>query len=421
MKPLYRVLFFFSFAALYFALSFQKVPFGDSLGYVNLAETSRFTLNTTVFGKFLYTNFLVFFKDISGFDSILAAKWFSIIFAVLTLVVIFKITLFKYKKEWLAYAVSLIFGLSFTFWKQAEIVEVYTFNSFFIAVYLLFSLSFLRYRHSQDLLLCSVVLGISLYAHIQNIMMIPGWLLLVFSHYRWQKKASIFSVLIFAALFSGLFITAYFTGNALNRVMSSGNSNWVQGSFTKGFGGYLLDLAKAILYLIYNFWIFALVGLFGFYKLMKEQNKYTWFLFFSFATPFGFATIYNVSDNYVFFLNSYLVFTLFIAKPLYHWQKRSSIISKIAISLSVLPPLFYLLSFLVVCKLPQGKNFEKEKAFKGGLQYYLLPWMHENKGVLHYYLDPHLSEDKKDYMYNNCMEFLELRLHKNSVEEIREM
>ena len=80
MRHLYRILFFAFLFLFYWFFSFKKVPFGDALGFVNMAELNEFTNNTTVFGKFLYTNFLIGFKTIFGLDSITATRFFNLIF-----------------------------------------------------------------------------------------------------------------------------------------------------------------------------------------------------------------------------------------------------------------------------------------------------------------------------------------------------
>lgn len=84
-------------------------------------------------------------------------------------------------------------------------------------------------------------------------------------------------------------------------------------------------------------------------------------------------------------------------------------------------PFFYLLSYFIVSKTPQGQNFDQEKSHKGGLSYYLFPWMNDNIGVLEYYLDEKTPADTSDFMYNNCLEFLKLRKEKNSLDEIKDM
>jgi len=78
MRPLYRAGFFVFLFIFYWFFSFDKVPFGDALGFVNMAEMNEFTDNTTVFGKFLYTNFLIGFKTVFGLESIPATRFFNL-------------------------------------------------------------------------------------------------------------------------------------------------------------------------------------------------------------------------------------------------------------------------------------------------------------------------------------------------------
>jgi len=420
MKNLYRIFFFSFLFLLYWYFSFSKIPFGDSLGFVNLAEINKFTNDTTVFGKFLYTNFLIGFKQIFNLDSIPAVRYFNLIFSVLTLAIIFSIINLKFKQEIYAYLGTLIFAFGFTFWKQTEIIEVYTFNSFWIALYIYFSIKFLEFKKEKYLFYLSFVLGLSFWAHAQNIMLIPGWLILNFYAYRKFKINILSSIIIFLAFAFGPYFLAFINGYDTSKVYGSGNSDWVTGSVNKGISGFAKNIAVAFGYLVYNFWLFVIPGVLVIFKKLKTIKYFkNQFYLISFLIPFGFATIYNVSDNYVFFLNAYLFFLLFIIEGIINIRNHKQNLYKI-ISLSVLvTPFFYLLSFVVVSKIPQGQNFEKEKSFKGGLSYYLLPWMNENIGVLEYYLNDKTPADISDFMYNNCQEFLKLRKGKNSLEEIK--
>ncbi|GGG62009.1 protein O-mannosyl-transferase family [Epilithonimonas arachidiradicis] len=420
MRNLYRI-FFFSFLFLFYRyFSFSKVPFGDALGFVNLAEINQFTDDTTVFGKFLYTNFLVGFKQIFSLDSIPAVRYFNLIFSILTLAVIFSIIKLKFKEEIYAYIGTLILAFSFTFWKQTEIIEVYTFNSFWIALYTYFSLQFLESKKHIHLFWSSLILGLSFWAHVQNIMLIPGWLVLNFYAYKKFKVNILSSLLIFSFFAFGLYLLASINGYDASKVYGSGNSDWVTGSINKGVYGFAMDIAVAIGYLIYNFWFFTIPGVLVIFKKLKTiKNFKNQYYLISFLAPFGFATIYNVSDNYVFFLNSYLYFLLFIMEGLIIIRNHKPRLYK-NISLSVLfTPFFYVLSFFVISKTPPGQNFEKDKSYKGGLSYYLFPWMNNNIGVLEYYLGDKTPTDTSDFMYNNCQEFLKLRKAKNSLEEIK--
>lgn len=422
MRNLYRIFFFVSLFIFYWFFSFDKVPFGDALGFVNIAEINEFTNNTTVFGKFLYTNFLIGFKQIFGLDSIPAVRFFNLIFGVLTLIVIFLIVKLKFKNEILSYLGTLIFAFGFTFWKQTEIIEVYTFNSFWIAIYIYFSIQLLESKKQKYLFYSSLILGLSFWSHVQNIMLIPGWIMLCFYAYRKFKINILPSILSFSTFTFGLYLLAFINGYDTSKVFGSGNSDWVTGSFDKGFSGFAKNMAVAVGYLVYNFWIFIIPGIIIIFKKLKDVKDFmNQFYLMSFLVPFGFATIYNVSDNYVFFLNSYLMFVIFIIEGLIEIKNYKPTAYKI-IALSVFCiPFFYLLTYLFVSKTPQGQNFEREKSYKGGLSYYLFPWMNNNIGVLEYYLDDDKPYDDKDFMNINCHEFLKLRKDKNSLEEIKEM
>jgi hypothetical protein len=79
-----------------------------------------------------------------------------------------------------AAAGTLAFGLSGTFWSQAVIAEVYTFEALLVALVILFLLVWRDRRDGRYLLLCAFLVGLSLTHHLTSVLLVPAALAFVF-------------------------------------------------------------------------------------------------------------------------------------------------------------------------------------------------------------------------------------------------
>ena len=169
---------FFIFIFLYAIGSFSRIPFGDCVGYIYTTETEKFVNAFTSTSHLLYINSTIIIKKMLGFDAVLSHRFLIIVSAAFTVFILYKITQLFSVKPWVSITTSIVFGLSFTFWRNAEIVEVYTFNTFLIALFLYsMVLSFQRKNSFYYISLSGFFLGLSLLSHIQNIFFIPSFLL----------------------------------------------------------------------------------------------------------------------------------------------------------------------------------------------------------------------------------------------------
>src|SRR5215207_3512614 len=69
---------------------------------------------------------------------------------------------------------ALAFGLSGTFWSQAVIAEVYTFEAFLVALVILFVLLWRDRRDDRYLLLSAFLVGLSLTHHLTSVLLVPA-------------------------------------------------------------------------------------------------------------------------------------------------------------------------------------------------------------------------------------------------------
>ena len=176
-----QFIFLFIFFIIVYSLgSFSKIPFGDCVGYVLTTEKGIFIKEATATSHILYINATILIKKLLFIDGILANKILVITSGAAVVSLIYLIVFEMTKKQLTSFISAVVFGFSFSFWRNAEIVEVYTFNAIWIALYYYFALKAYNKNSPKHLFISSIFLGISLWAHIQNILLIPSYLLLLF-------------------------------------------------------------------------------------------------------------------------------------------------------------------------------------------------------------------------------------------------
>lgn len=371
------------------------------MGFITDIEKGEFIISTSVYAHFLFSNSLILIKKIFPFfDSIEIGRWFTIFFGVSSVSILYKIIYTITKNNWSSFFGSIIFGLSFTFWRNTEIVEIYTFNIFFIALFILYSVKYFQEKKDKFLLLSSFILGISLWNHIQNILLIPGFLFLLYHSKNWNLIVK--SISIFTILFLSLFTIPFFKEESFLIVFKAvSNHNITFKNFPK-------DILKSIFYLIFNFWHFTIFGIFGIFYLLKKHLELALFLLINAIPVYGFATLFSVSDNYVFFLPANFIFAIFISFSLYSVFPKK--IFKL-FSFSILfIPLFYIMSYHFSMEIEKGYEFNEQKKYKGGLKYYMLPWLNNNVGILETTIKNSETPEPLDWMKKSAKEYINLRI-----------
>jgi len=135
---------------------------------------------------------------------------------------------------------------------------------------------------------------------------------------------------------------------------------------------------------------------------------------------YGFATFYAVSDNYIFFLPFNIVFALAIG---YGLTSGKHLYFKKLSWICVLTPVLYYLAFSIsISFVPQAKKFDDFKSYKGGLTYYMLPWMNNNKGILEFVIDKKTSPEPINWMIESAETYIQELKKKGYTEaEIRKL
>ncbi|MDN5477809.1 MAG: DUF2723 domain-containing protein [Chryseobacterium sp.] len=412
-KNLYAIFIFFIFIAIYYAGSFTRIPFADCVGFVHSVELGEYKTVATAITHIFYVNTAILLKNITGLNGIETSRLLIIGSAAATVSVIYLIVKSITKIEWVSITAAFVFGFSFSFWRNAEIVEVYTYNCLWLSLFFFSMVKTFTENKKNYIILSGLFLGISLWLHIQNILLIPA--LLVFLYYFREEKKYIYpSLVIFLVLFSSLTILNVSQGLSFNSAYTSEGEDWIQNTFKKTPTQYIIDLIQSFAYLIYNFNIFVLFGIMGMIALYKSDRN-MFFVFFTGAVcVYGFATFYAVSDNYVFFLPFNMIFALSIgyglALPKYAPLKKISWVCLII-------PLFYIAAYKAAFLTEKGKNFHAAKEYKGGLNYYLVPWMNNNVGILEFIIDKKKSPDPIGWMINGANDYIKLLKSKGYTEE----
>lgn len=417
-KYLSAIALFFIFSAIYYLGSFTKIPFADCVGFVLSVEKGEFETAATATSHFLYTNTGIIIKNLTGLHAIEASRLLVVVSGAITVALIYLIVKTITKIQWTAITASFVFGFSFSFWRNAEIVEVYTYNSLWISLFFLSMVKAFIEKKNIHIILSSLFLGISLWVHIQNILMIPALLLFLF-YFRKEKKYTYCSFILFAVLFSSLFILNMSQGLPFNSFYSSDQGTWVEDSLKQTPMQLVKDFFQSFIYLIYNFNIFIFFGIAGM-GLLYKTNREMFFVFFSAALlVYGFSTFYMVSDNYVFFLPFNIIFALSIGYGLssvkYSSFKKFSWIC-------LLIPLGYVFAYHTVLLTEKGKEADTFKKYKGGMNYYLLPWMNNNVGILEFTVDNKVAPEPINWMTVSAMEYIRILKSKGYTEdEIRKL
>ncbi|MBV8328128.1 DUF2723 domain-containing protein [Chryseobacterium sp.] len=404
---------FFIFLVMYYAGSFTRIPFADAIGFVLPVEIGKYEPTATATTHFLYVNTAIFIKNITGLNAIEASRLLIIISAALTVSVIYLTVKSITKLKWASVASAFIFGFSFTFWKNAEIVEVYTYNSLWLSLFFFSVITTFTAHKKIYIPLAALFFGISLWVHIQNILLIPAFILFLY-YFRKETQYIYSSLLLFLLIFGGITFLNVSHGLPFSSPYFSERGEWLSKSFQKTFAEYIQDLIKSVVYVAYNFNVFALLGLAGVYFLYQSNRKMFFVFFTASLCVYGFATFYAVTDNYVFFLPFNIIFALSIGYGMS--QIQSPWIKKLS-WLSLCIPLFYFFAHTAALSTQKGKDFDQYKKYKGGMDYYMFPWMNNNAGILEFTIDKKQAPDPIFWMTNEAEIYIKLLKSKGYTEE----
>lgn len=413
------VLIFLIFVFVYALGSFSKVPFGDCMPLVLDTELGIFVHTATPISHFLYTNAAVLIKNITGLDALFVSRYLVILCGAFAVMMVYKTVLLITKKAWISIVAAFVFGFSFTFWRNAEIVEVYTFNMVWVSLFMHYLIKvFLDdNKRGTHIILASFFLSVSLWAHIQNIFFLPS-LALMLIFIKGDRPTVLTAVLLPIFSFALMIVLNLSQNLPPESILKAGDKTWVSDSFNKDLITYIKDFIKAFGYLVYNFNVFTIAGIFGIMTLYRIHFRLFLAISAAAVLVYGFATFYAVTDNYVFFLPFNYIFALSIGLGLscVKNQKRLAVLSPVCL----LIPLIYISAYSAAFKIPAAEKFDVAKSYKGGLRYYLLPWMNDNVGILEFTIENRTAPEAVTWMVNSANEYIEIMKKKGlTAEEIK--
>ena len=294
----------------------------------------------------------------------------------------------------------LLFGISFTYWRISIITEVYAFYMFFVALFLYNSFKYLKKNKIKYFIKLSILLGVLFLIHIQSILFLPFYFLLVFENYKSNSRQILYGIILFVLVASILLIPVFLGKHNFLAIFTD---NAYQDSFFN-FNPLVLvkSLARNLGFLLYNFLFFLYFIFFGYKKI--KYKKYVLFIFIPFLV---FILKHNVSDSYVFHLVPYIFLLIAIGIGI------ESKLPNFNTAIILLIPLFYFISYKLINKTAIGEKMNTEIGFKGGVRYFFYPPINGNPGIESFvkaYQQKKLKEiETFDYQYKYALEWIKIK------------
>ena len=221
-------------------------------------------------------------------------------------------------------AIAAALGLAFadTFWSQAVIAEVYTLNTFFVAILLYGSLQVCQANEGWLIPLLAAILGISLGNHLSILLITPlfFWVLRV----RWRWKLIVRALLAFCAGLSvyGIIPIRASTLPVVNWGLPTTWPNFLWLVSAEPYRRFLFALPRQYIparsmsefrLLTDAFmWWGVPVGLLGLHSLFRLYRPLAFGSLVSFLLISIYAIGYNTTDSYMFLLPALLIFWVMV-------------------------------------------------------------------------------------------------------------
>ena len=390
------------------------VGFNDGMSFLYAAETG-FDLGTNATSHFLYNNLQHILVKVFFFvPPVLLLTLFSIVCSLIALWLFAKIAGLFTQNRFAIAATTLLLGVSFTFWQQSEIIEVYAFNNMLFLSYVWLALrDVLKSKGRANALFVSLLLGIGLLTHIQHILSIPFFLIYLWKGDFLSVKRKVLLMLPWMSLMSILFILPMaLKTHSLGAV-------FVESQFKQDvFGLQPMVLLKGIGLglgmLLYNFILGLVFVAMGWRRMLKESKESAYWLLALLVPYAGFAFKYSVNDNHVFFLCAYFILLLPAVLSLEKVTgntKRGGILG----GLILVPIATYWMMTIFALQVPQLAKYDELKAYKGGVHHLFWPGKASAPDPLQLALEIQHdnSEDairlKTEWNYETAIQYLEFK------------
>jgi hypothetical protein len=364
---------FGSLSLIYLLNRSPYVGFHDGLSFLYSASRG-FDLGTNATSHFLYHNLLhVLLRMFFFLPDVLVLTVSSICCSLGTLLLVYRTAGLLTPGRGARLLLVITLGLSFTFWQQSEIIEVYAFNNLLFSAFLYISLKDILAQHRSRYMLASLWLGLGLITHIQHVLSIPFFIAYLWwgNWLRpWQKVLGMLPwmgcmgilvampALTHAHHWTAVFIETKFQNNLFG---------WSLPALLKG-------IALGVGMLLYNFHLALLPAVAGWWEMWAgRRSLFIWLAVLGF--PYlAFAWKYTVNDNHVFYLCFHIVLVLPMvgwAEKITQWKARWM---QWMIPVAALAPItMYAVVTVAARQVPMLEKYDRDKAYKGGLVHLLWP------------------------------------------------
>lgn len=259
-------------------------------------------------------------------------------------------------------------ALSHTFWLKSCIPDVYTLqallavSSFYCIIKWNLASQDKNSKSDYWLIAWAMVWGLSLMHHFLLAFLLPGQILYVI-----LNRKNIANIYRFIGLFTISFLAVSYIWWHIAIVQIINGENLISlltggGGVESKVGGYkLFELPKAIILsiilLAYQFpWLLSAIGIYGAVTQNQKSTKVAWMLNISFILTTLFAVTYKSNHKYEVFIQSYLIFAIWIAyganSLLEKYPIKKKILYIICIASVFLQPISYFLTTKLIERCP---------------------------------------------------------------------
>ncbi|KPK71914.1 MAG: hypothetical protein AMJ84_05330, partial [Acidithiobacillales bacterium SM23_46] len=303
----------------------------------------------------------------------------SVVFGVAAVVVLYELLSLLLSSPWVAFATSLVFAVSHTFWMQSVLPEAYSLNALFHAVLLYLLARYERFRSERGAIVATVVFLVAFATgnHQVIVLMLPVYIVWIW----WQGE---WGFLTWRRTFGGA--AAFVLGASIYLVLAvrmqslAASVELATGGPARGLlfvftpAQVLKRFLVCLGYHAYQFpLIGAAIGLGGWGWALRRRRGWWALTTAVWLITVGYAVNFDSSDVYVFYIPAYLVFAIWIGfgfDALYRLagSRPVSAISLLMVSAVLLPPVVYLTTCSSLEKAGQ-KTLTQDK----DLRYYFFP------------------------------------------------
>jgi len=399
---------------MYIMMQSPFVGFNDGLSFLLEAENG-FSWHTNATSHFLYNNLQHILVSVLGFlPPVRVMVFFSIICSLLSLVRIYQIGRIYVGPLQVLPIPAMVLGLSFTFWQQSEIIEVYAFSNFLFLTLLYFSLKDIVAKEPRHLFLVATVMGLCILTHIQHILALPFFIYYLYRARGLGALKVAGAVALFAALASILFIVPLATGNHSISAIFFDNQ-FKDEVLALNMELVMTGMGKGMMFLMYNFHMFLIFIFHGWYVMWRDRRDLFWQLLIVLIPYLIFATKYSVSDNHVFFLVPYLILLGPMALSLMNLAfKLMPYMNWMVPMMMMMSPMMYMGATMMAKDHPRFAEYQIEKAYKGGVKHLLWPGKRDAKDPLAaakaiYQANPGTDPATIEWNYETAVKYLRFK------------